>query len=127
MRIAVTGATGFLGRYVVERLLQAGHHLRCWYRPQSDREGFTTPQAIEWLPGRLNDPSATEALVRDREAVVHAALERGSAGFRAAGQNNFLAFIEANLMGSLRLFQAARTAGVRRFVFIATCAVHEVI
>jgi nucleoside-diphosphate-sugar epimerase len=39
MRIAVTGATGFLGRYIVNHLLREGHTCRCWYRPGSDRGG----------------------------------------------------------------------------------------
>src|SRR6516162_10134094 len=37
MLIAITGATGFLGRYVVRHLAGAGHRLRCWHRPDSDR------------------------------------------------------------------------------------------
>jgi hypothetical protein len=40
MLIAVTGATGFLGRYLVRQLADASHRLRCWYRPASDRGGF---------------------------------------------------------------------------------------
>ena len=40
MRIAVTGATGFLGRYIVHQLARDGHRLRCWHRPGSDRGGF---------------------------------------------------------------------------------------
>lgn len=128
MHIAVTGATGFLGRYIVHRFASSGNRLRCWFRPQSDRTGFDTAgDTIEWLPGRLGDPAATNALVQGVDAVVHAALEWQGTGFRASGQDDFLGFLEANLMGSLRLFQAAHASGVPRFVFISTCAVHEVI
>ena len=42
-------------------------------------------------------------------------------------QTHLDAFLEANLMGSLRLIQSAHGAGVARFIFISTCAVHEVI
>jgi nucleoside-diphosphate-sugar epimerase len=129
MHIAVTGATGFLGRYVVRRLAAAGHTLRCWYRPGSDRSGFDAEaNSIEWVTGQLGDVAATDALVRGVDAVVHSALQwQRTDGRRNVSQNDSLAFLEANLMGSLRLFQGAFAAGVPRFVFISTCAVHEVI
>jgi nucleoside-diphosphate-sugar epimerase len=129
MLIAVTGATGFLGRYLVRHLATAGHRLRCWYRPTSDRSGFEAQAgAVEWLPGGLGDAAATEALVRRADAVVHAALQwERHDGFRAGGRDDLEGFLETNLMGSLRLFRAAFTAGVSRFVFVSTCAVHEVI
>jgi len=129
MLIAVTGATGFLGRYLFRRLIQAGHRLRCWYRPSSDRTGFDQLNPhIEWFPGDLGDPKAAGALVRGVDAVVHSALQwQRQGGFRFSGHDNQYPFLEANLMGSLRLFQEAHAAGVPRFVFISTCAVHEVI
>lgn len=127
MLIAVTGATGFLGRYIVRHLAGQGHRLRCWYGPSSDRTGFEAG-GIDWIPGRLNDPAATEALVRGVDAVVHAALHwKGSGGLRSQGEEDLLAFLEANFMGSIRLFQCAFQAKVPRFVHISTCAVHEVI
>jgi nucleoside-diphosphate-sugar epimerase len=127
MQIAVTGATGFLGRYLVRHLAQQGHQLRCWYRPDSDRSGLGD-QRIEWLPGSLGDPRAAASLVEGVDAVVHAALQwERIGGFRSGGRDNIEIFLEANLMGSLRLFQAAFAVGVPRFVFISTCAVHEVI
>jgi nucleoside-diphosphate-sugar epimerase len=129
MRIAVTGATGFLGRYLVRRLVGAGHQLRCWYRPGSDRSGFDRePGSIEWLLGQLGDGQAVRELVRQADALVHAAVQwegprnRGSGSHGAAG-----VFLGVNLTGSLQLFQAAFEADVSRCVFLSTCAVHEVI
>ena len=129
MLIAVTGATGFLGRYIVRRLAGAGNHLRCWYRAASDRSGFEAEaDAIDWQQGQLGDGGATARLVDGVDAVVHAALQwEGHGGFRARAEDDLLAFLRANLLGSLQLFQAAFTAGVPRFVFLSTCAVHEVI
>ncbi len=128
MRIAITGATGFLGRYIANHLLEAGHTLRCWHRPESDRGGFVEAAAdrLEWLAGSLNDPDAAPKLVHGADAVVHAALERAGAGF-SGSEGDLAAFAQANIVGSLRLMQAARDAGCRRFVFISTCAVHDVI
>ncbi len=123
MQIAVTGATGFLGRYLVRHLLAQGHQCRCWYRPESDRSEMPTA-GMDWVPGQLNDGGSTAALLVGCDAVIHAALDRPGTGFRGA-EGDLLDFANRNLMGSLRLIEAAREAGVRRFVFISTCAVHE--
>ena len=128
MLIAITGATGFLGRYLVHYFAGASHRLRCWFRPSSDRSGFDAVNSqIEWLEGGLGARSAAESLVKGVDAVVHAALQWEGGSFRSSGHEGLEAFLEANLMGSLGLFQAARGAGVPRFVFVSTCAVYEVI
>src|SRR5947209_14011746 len=129
MRVALTGATGFLGRYLVRHLAVAGHQLRCWYRQGSDRSGFEAQaDAIEWLPGTLGDEAAARELVRAADAVVHAAVQWQGPRNRGARSHGVAdVFLGVNLTGSLQLFQAASEAGVGRFVFVSTCAVHEVI
>ncbi len=125
MRIAITGATGFLGRYIVRRLATQGHVCHCWYRPGSDRGGFeAVTDHIEWLGGDLTDAESIQTLVSGCDAVVHAALDRPGAGFRGA-EGNVTRFVERNVLGTIRLIEAARRAGAARFVFISTCAVHE--
>lgn len=126
MRVSVTGATGFLGRYIVDHLTGSGHSCRCWFRPEADRAGFQNDDAIEWVPGRLDDPSAAEEVVRGSNAVVHAALYRPGAGFRGA-EGDPVDFVQTNVVGTIRLIEAARRAEVGRFLFIATCAVHEIV
>jgi nucleoside-diphosphate-sugar epimerase len=129
MRIAITGATGFLGRYVVRHLADAGHRLRCWHRPASDRGGFEgRADVIDWLPGALGDQAAIRELVRGAAAVVHAAVGGEGPCNRGRGSHGDQGvFFGVNLADSLQLFQAAFEAGVSRFVFLSTCAVHEVI
>ena len=127
MRIAITGATGFLGRYIVAQLAAAGHRLTCWHRPTSDLGHFPASipaGAVRWVEGALGDEKAARRLVEEADAVVHAALDHPGGGFRGA-EGDLLAFAEANVMGTLRLVEAARNAGVARFIFISTCAVHD--
>jgi nucleoside-diphosphate-sugar epimerase len=121
MLIAITGATGFIGRFIINHLLQAGHRCRCWYRGYSDRGGYVDEDRIQWIRGSLDDVQATDPLVLGADAVIHAALARPGMDGDVAG------FAQINVVGSLRLMQAARKAGVDRFVFISTCAVHDVI
>ena len=125
MQIAVTGATGFLGRHLVERLAGGGHQIHGWCRPSSDRSGFDLPDgSIEWFEGSLREPGSEQPLVAGCEAVVHAALDRPGTGFRGA-EGDLVEFATVNVIGTLRLIEAARAAGVRRFLFISSCAVHE--
>ena len=130
MKIAVTGGTGFLGRYILNQLAGSGHHLRCWHRTNSDRSGLENIESqLEWQEGALGNVEAAKSLVSGVDAVVHVALEwvRGSDGRRGSGDEDLMTFLQTNLMGSLQLISEARNAGVGRFVFISTCAVHEVI
>src|SRR4051812_48595469 len=119
MRIALTGATGLLGRYLVRYLADAGHQLRCWYRPGRDRSGFDKQAAaIEWVPGTLGDEKTARELVRGTDALVHAAVQwEGPRNRGRHGDDN--AFFGINLGGSLQLFQAAFETGVSRCVFIS--------
>lgn len=127
MQIAITGATGFLGRYLVGHLAGRGHRCRCWHRSGSDRSGFeAVSDHVEWVQGDLGDPPSARTLVAGCDAVVHAALDRPGMGFRGA-EGDLVEFAERNVLGTIRLIEAARQADVARFVFISTCAVHEVI
>ncbi|MFV1969210.1 MAG: NAD-dependent epimerase/dehydratase family protein [Pirellulaceae bacterium] len=124
MQVALTGATGFIGRYIANHLANQGHSLRCWYRPSSNREGFDQIGDLQWVEGDLGDRESANALAHGCDAVVHAALFRPGRGFRGA-EGDLVEFVQKNVVGTLELIEAARKAHVGRFVFISTCAVHE--
>ncbi len=127
MRVAITGGTGFLGRYIINHLAQTGHHCIAWYRPQAVLSGFDAPRgSLTWVPGTLGDDSAMRNLLDGADAVVHAALDHPGGGFRG-GEGDLVTFLEKNVFGTIRLIEEARKLKVGRFVFISTCAVHEVI
>lgn len=125
MNIAVTGSTGFLGRYIVNHLLNEGHGVRSWHRDGSDRGGFVNGDH-RWIAGALGDADSATQLVTGVDAVIHSALHHPGGGFRG-GEGDLTEFVRTNVVGTIQLIEAARTAGVSRFVFISTCAVHEMI
>ncbi len=111
MRVALTGATGFIGRYIADHLAEEGHTLRCWYRATSNREGFDQISDLEWIEGDLGDRDSASALVEGCDAVVHAALYRPGIAFRGA-EGDLIEFVQKNVVGTLELIEAARRANV---------------
>jgi nucleoside-diphosphate-sugar epimerase len=81
---------------------------------------------ITWVEGGLREQASSATLVEGCDAVVHAALDRPGRGFMGA-EGSLGDFVQTNVVGTLRLIEAARAAGVGRFVFISTCAVHDVV
>ncbi len=125
MLIALTGATGFIGRYIARHLIHHGHNCRCWYREGSDRSGLEDLAAnLQWSAGELGERAACQSLVRGCDAVVHAVLDHPEGRFRE-GQGDLLEFVRRNVLGTLELIETARASGVRRFVLISSCAVHD--
>ncbi|MCA9244907.1 MAG: NAD(P)-dependent oxidoreductase, partial [Phycisphaerales bacterium] len=115
MRIALTGATGFLGRYLLRRFCAGGHDVRAWARGGSDRAGVES--LAEWIDGELGDDEAAARLVRGCDSVVHAALFRPGEAFRGQ-EGDIVEFADKNVLGTLRLIRASIAADVERFVFI---------
>jgi len=120
MLVGITGGTGFIGRYIINQLAAQGHRCRAWHREGSDVGGFDTDN-IEWIGGEVNDSAATDALVDGVDAVVHCGVAWPKIG------EPISLFVERNVLGSVRLMEQATRVGAGRFVFISTCAVHEVI
>lgn len=120
MLIALTGGTGFLGRHVIQAFHSRGFSVRAWYRG----DHRPTIAGVDWVPGELGDPDAAERLVDGCDGVVHTALSRGGGSFMAEPVDP-VSYFETNVVGTLRLIEAARFADVNRFVFVSSGTVHE--
>ncbi len=123
MKIAITGATGFVGQALVRRLIADGHTLRCWKRDAS-RTGYAPNAKLEWIVGELGNSTDSSSLVSGCDALVHAAFWRPGTGFRGA-EGDLVEFARKNVLGSLQLFEAAHHAKLQRVIFVSSCSVHE--
>ncbi len=115
MKILVTGATGKVGSRLAKRLAQRGHHVRALVRDPTRAVDLRSVD-IELAKGDLLAPDSLATAVRDVDAVVHcAAFFRGATAEQAH---------EVNDLGTQHLGNAARVAGVKRFVFTSTGLVY---
>jgi uncharacterized protein YbjT (DUF2867 family) len=110
--LAVTGGTGFVGGHLIRAAGAAGHGVRALTR------GWRPPEeGIDWVEGALDRPDSLDKLVRGADGIVHVAgliNAPDRAGFDAV-----------NVGGTAAMVDAARRAGVRRFLHISSLAARE--
>ncbi|HKW40823.1 MAG TPA: complex I NDUFA9 subunit family protein [Gemmatimonadales bacterium] len=107
MLIAVTGATGFVGRHVAAMLVRRGHTVRALVRDPR-RATLLQSLPVQTVVGDLADSTALSALVSGSNAVVHLVgiiVEAGRSTFEGI-----------HVEGTRRLLAAARAAGAARWV-----------
>jgi nucleoside-diphosphate-sugar epimerase len=71
-KVAVTGATGFIGSNLLPSLTRKGWHVNALVRPLS-REKKISIAGVRWIAGDLDTPSALEELVSQCDVVIHCA------------------------------------------------------
>ncbi len=79
---------------------------------------------LEWTPGELGNSQACEDLLEGCDAVVHSGLHRTGDSFQN-DKTEVTEFVQKNVVGTIELIEAARKAGIQKFVYISTCAVHD--
>ena len=112
----VTGATGFLGSHLVERLVREGQSVRVLVRPCSDTS-FLDRLDVEKIVGDLTDASSAERACRGVEVVYHAAAKVTDWG---PWQDFHRHIVEA----TDHLAHAACEASVRRFVHVSSVSAY---
>ena len=110
--LAMTGATGFVGRATLRQAVEAGWHVRALTRrAQEARDGVT------WIAGALDRADSLTEMVAGADALLH-----------IAGVVNVptrAAFEAGNAVATANVVEAARGAGGRRFVHVSSLAARE--
>ncbi len=111
MSVALTGATGFIGRRLLARLVKNGVQVRALTRRMpAEPEG----PHIRWISGSLDDTAALERLVEGTDTVIHCA-----GAVRGA---NHATFHRINVEGSGRLFEVAQRQQCARLLLMSSLA-----
>jgi len=118
MKILITGASGFLGKYVVPEALRQGYEVQALVRPQTDVTQFPWHQHpnLEWIRWDLSVKGAQLEALQKTDAVIHlAAVKMGS--FQEQWQGTVVA--------TENLLEKMAKAQVWRLIFISTFSVYD--
>ncbi|HTM43398.1 MAG TPA: NAD-dependent epimerase/dehydratase family protein, partial [Polyangiaceae bacterium] len=115
MRLAITGATGGVGRHVVEQALARGDLVRALVRDPA-KAGDLARAGVELVTGSLFDALALEALAAGADALIHSAGHVGDQGGDRA------TFEQVNVTGTQNVLTAAAKMNVKRFVHVSSVA-----
>jgi uncharacterized protein YbjT (DUF2867 family) len=111
--ILVTGAAGYVGSHIVKQLAEAGQPIRALVRNRAwaQAEGRLANLKIEWVEGDVTKPETLAAAMRSVDTVIHTvaiAIEKGGRKYEAI-----------NYQGTVNVVDAAKAAGVKRFINIS--------
>ena len=117
MRALVTGATGFIGGHIVDRLLAAGHQVRGLARNAQKAARLKT-LGVEVVVGDVTEMEPLRAAAQGVDTVFHAAA-------KVTDWGPWAEFEAATVRGTENTLQAAVDGGVRRFLHVSTVGVYD--
>jgi len=124
-RVLVTGAGGFIGSHLAERMAQLGAETRCFLR-------YTSHGSLGWLANSpwLSELEIVHGDIRDYESVFHATKDVDVIFHLAAligipySYYSPRSYVQTNIDGTLNILEAARRHGTQRLVFTSTSEVY---
>jgi dTDP-glucose 4,6-dehydratase len=122
-RVLVTGAAGFIGSHLVERLVRDGYRVRAYvhYNSRNDWGNLelTPPDVkreVEVVSGDIVDPFSVRNAVRSVQVIYHLSSLIAIPYSYVAPQS----YVQTNVQGAINVLQAAREEGVERVVHTST-------
>jgi nucleoside-diphosphate-sugar epimerase len=117
-RIFVTGGTGFLGAYIIKKLIEDGYQVKALRRSKKlpdfiSKEIF---DKVEWIDGDILDVVSLEDGMTDSDIVIH------SAGVVSFQKKNREIMYKVNVEGTANVVNIALEKGIKRFVHISSIA-----
>lgn len=115
MRVLVTGAGGFLGRYVVAEAVRRGHDVCAMLRPSASHVPFPQHPRLTYAYADLRKRDGLPDAVEGQDAVIHLA---------ASSAGDFYTQFEGSVLATENLMEALKAEGACRIVHISSFSVY---
>jgi dihydroflavonol-4-reductase len=117
MKIFITGATGFIGRHVVERLTRTDHHMACLVRERSAVDAIEKYE-VELVQGDIVDRDSVRKGMTGCDWVINIA------GLYSFWEPNKGIFAGVNITGARNVMECALELGVSKVVHVSTAGIY---
>lgn len=116
-KFLILGGAGFIGSHLCDALLLAGHSVRLFDRLGiSPHRAFGHDEAVEHFQGDFSSEADMQRAVQGCQLVFHLV----STTLPKTSNDDPVYDVESNVVGTLKLLEAARRAGVQKIVFVSS-------
>lgn len=112
MRVAIIGGTGYVGSYIVDKLIANGHQPHVLVR-RGHEDKLRQAELCEQVKGDLSDRSALEQLIKPADAVIF------NVGILRAFPSKGITFEDLQYKGAVDCIDIAVQYGVKRFILMS--------
>lgn len=115
-KVLVTGATGFLGKYVVEELVEHGYQVRAFGRNRAIGQSLVNA-SVTFIQGDLTNQEDLTKACQEMDMVVHA-------GALSTVWGPWEDFYQTNVLGTKHVLEACREAKIERLVYVSSPSIY---
>ena len=115
-KVLVTGATGFLGKYVVKELVEHGYQVRAFGRNSKVGRSLEN-SSVSFFQGDLTKAEDVLEAFKEMDMVVHA-------GALSTVWGPWEDFYQANVLGTKYVLEACRQTGIQRLVYVSSPSIY---
>ena len=115
-KVLVTGATGFLGKYVVEELVEYGYQVRAFGRNNKVGQSLEN-SSVSFFQGDLTKDDDVLEACKGMDLVVHA-------GALSTVWGPWEDFFQANVLGTKYVLEACHQTGIQRLVYVSSPSIY---